>query len=520
MTETEIALQQVQAGVDASHALLGLGVSIGEDATTPELMAEQESPAYEDPIDQHTQTESAELRPDTNPHVHDNNTTAVTDEDQPAVAAAAASRPKSGTMRRKVAKRTYGSPVFALKPPPAPVSATVTTNTITNSAAASIKNDYYKYDESLSVPSLQLFRESAFRPLTETAAIIESEMGVASMEDLDMAAPMLLYSLSTSSSRNFNRKRKQREVQQEQEQQAAAEDMLLFTPPTSATVPSAPEPAVPSRVPSAKSPVPSPEKKKPASSEKIKRTRSKPSISLKKQESMSSAAASNGRATFKTSTKTGAKTKTKITKKKSRAVPGGKKGAVPDRVKRTYLKKGSSPPSGKMARAMKPKEPLIALPEIRADVVLPWPMDGKIIPSLHSNDVLSGRGNGVAIYPGNRQFRDFIRSFKDEYVRAYRNEKGNVASDVIRTVLSLSPPGRFVEKAKSGNGYVLVDYSRALEKTSQALREGSAALRVMVFKEEMYKYSKGGTNTAKAKVTEKAKAMNMDQAKDKSNGEG
>jgi hypothetical protein len=532
MTETEIALQQAQAGVDASQALLGLGVSIEENATTPELMAEQESPSYEDPIDHPTPTtsasNSAELRPDTNPHLsHDSDNTtasAVTDEDQPAVAVAAASRPKSGTMRRKVAKRTYGSPVFASKPPPAPVPVSTTTTNNTNSAfnSASTKNDYYKYDESVlsasSVPALQLFRESAFRPLTETAAIIESEMGVASLEDLDMAAPMLLYSLSTSSSRNFNRKRKQRELQQQQEeQQAAAEDMLLFTPAVS-TVNAHPV-SVPSRVPSPKAARTSvttiSEKKKPVSSEKVKRTRSKPSISLKKQESISSAAASNGRSSKTAASKTSAasKAKTKTTKKKGKAAPVARKVKVPEKVKRTYLKKGSTPPMGKMARSMKPAEPLIALPQIRSDVQLPWPMNGQVIPFLHSNDVLSGRGNGVAIYPGNRQFREFIRSFKDEYVRAFRNEKGNVASDVIRTVLSLTPPGRFVEKAKNGNGYQLVDYSRALEKTSQALREGSAALRVMVFK-DMYNKTRVESDTAKLKDYESKKAMNTtDKAK-------
>lgn len=526
MTETEIALQQAQAGVDASQALLGLGVSIEEEATTPELMAEQESPAYGDPIDHEstsTAASSAELRPDTNPvNSHDSNNTtasAVTDEDQPAAttAAATASRPKSGTMRRKVAKRTYGSPVFASKPPPAPVPVSTTTT----ETAASTKNDYYQYDEpvlSSTAPSLQLFREAAaFRPLTETAAIIESEMGVSSvsLEDLDMAAPMLLYSLSTSSSRNFNRKRKQRELQQQQdEQQAAAEDMLLFTPPTvSSTAPTVSAASVPSRV--KKEVSSSPDKKKPVAAEKVKRTRSKPAISLKKQESISSAAAPKGRSNPKitrTAAAAKSKTKTKATKKKtnSKAAPPAKKvptfpTKVPDKVKRTYHKKESSPASGKMARAMKPSEGmLIALPEINPAVKLPWPMDGQVFPTLHSNDVLSGRGNGVAIYPGNRQFREFIRSFKDEYVRAYRNEKGNVASDVIRTVLSLNPPGRFVEKAKSGNGYQLVDYSRALEKTSQALREGSAALRVMVFK-DMYK-SRVDVDKEKVRAKDNARA--------------
>jgi hypothetical protein len=383
-------------------------------------------------------------------------------------------------------------------------------------------------------------------------------MGVASLEDLDMAAPMLLYSLSTSSTRNYNRKRKQRELQQEQEQHTAAEDELLFSPAaelpeeseSSASV-SAEKTLVPSppkkkfkSSPDKKKSVSSPDKKKSGSPEKIKRTRV---ISRKKQESMSSLDTTTTKgSTSKGSTKKASSTKagtnkastTKTTKKKAKAGQSAKKVAPGKQVRRTtYTKKSSGVPGD--PTAFNSKGTVANLPTINPGIKLPWPMKGETFPSLHPNDVLSGRGNGVAIYPGNRQFREFIRLFKDRYVRAYRNEKGTVASDVIKTVLSLNPPGRFVEKAnKTGTEFQLVDYSRALEKTSQALREGSAALRVMVFK-DMDRADKakaqelqnrknamaGGlpileAEKARARAMEKARAMAKVKVEEKGQGQG
>jgi hypothetical protein len=276
----------------------------------------------------------------------------------------------------------------------------------------------------------------------------------------------------------------------------------------------------------------SPDKKKSVSSEKVKRTRSKPAISRKKQESLVSGAGPTATtktiATKTSATKTNA-TKTSATKKKAKEGQSAKKGAIPSKVKRTYVKKtaasaASQPPEDEYVgpTAYDPNG-IITMPTIRPDVILPWAMKGETFPSLHPNDVLSGRGNGVAIYPGNRQFRDFIRMFKDRYVRAYRNEKGTVAADVIRTVLSLDPPGRFVEKAnKNGTEFQLVDYSRALEKTSQALREGSAALRVMVFKDvekgdkarALERQMSGGVMVFNKEI-EKARTMDRARAMDR-----
>jgi hypothetical protein len=546
MTETETALQQ--AGADASQALLGLGGSMDKaDATTPELTAEQESPAsYEDPLDNNANMNHALslLRPDSDtnhPNPHDNITTPVSDEDQPVAAVAAtaaavaASRPRSGILRRKAAKRTFGSPLFSPKPPPPPAPPAVAPAPFPY-PSSNTKNDNDEDDDCdyyFSSPSLQLFRESAAlteyaRPLTETAAIIESEMGGTSLEDLDMAAPMLLYSLSTSSTRNYNRKRKQRELQDQKLAAAAEEHSNNNIINNNNNADTSKQPLFSLPVPVAKKPTLTPERKQkqaPVPPEDKAVNKRKRTISRKKQESMVSATA-GASGTTGTATKISAA----AARKKGAAAGAPKKRSYVKRAQATLpLTLAPAAPAAKPVQSppvqgnplFAPKGPVI-MPEMRYDVQIPWAMVGEIFPKLNPNDVLSGRGNGVAIYPGNRQFREYIRMFKEQYVRAYRNEKGNVAADVIRTILSLNPPGRFVEKAKGGHGYQLVDYARALEKTSQALREGSAELRSIVHKSRVkfvLKEESPDTNTVtavKAKDKTKAKSKSPDKVKEKS----
>jgi hypothetical protein len=89
-------------------------------------------------------------------------------------------------------------------------------------------------------------------------------------------------------------------------------------------------------------------------------------------------------------------------------------------------------------------------------------------------DVLLGRGNGIATWIGNKNFRRIVDSYKAAYQKAHRHEKSKVAKQVIQDVLQ-EEKGRFIRKSPSGD-YILVAYKRALEKTCQCLREKSAAL--------------------------------------------
>lgn len=88
----------------------------------------------------------------------------------------------------------------------------------------------------------------------------------------------------------------------------------------------------------------------------------------------------------------------------------------------------------------------------------------------HVHDVLLGRGNGVAQFPGNQVFRDFCWNAREAYHKAMRNEKGRVAENIIALVRKRKPSGRFLEQQR-GDLYTEVHYDRVKEKICQALRE-------------------------------------------------
>jgi hypothetical protein len=88
--------------------------------------------------------------------------------------------------------------------------------------------------------------------------------------------------------------------------------------------------------------------------------------------------------------------------------------------------------------------------------------------TLHECDVLLGRGNGIASWVGNKNFRSIVFSYKKAYKKSPRHEKSLVSRQVIEDVHKGG--GRFVERDSSG-GHVEVTYEKALEKTCQCLRE-------------------------------------------------
>lgn len=96
----------------------------------------------------------------------------------------------------------------------------------------------------------------------------------------------------------------------------------------------------------------------------------------------------------------------------------------------------------------------------------------EVFDRLGKNDVLLGRGNGIAHHPGNISFRRLVWSYRGMYEEASRDDKRCVALQVIGDLSSLDPPGRFVEFSTKHEGkFELVTESRAIEKTCQALRE-------------------------------------------------
>lgn len=99
----------------------------------------------------------------------------------------------------------------------------------------------------------------------------------------------------------------------------------------------------------------------------------------------------------------------------------------------------------------------------------------EVIDGFRNNDVILGRGGRTNKHIGNRQFRALVSKFRSSYIVADKLDKSPIARFIVETVRSLNPPGRFVKCDDFGHWYD-VGNKRALEKTTQALREGGVGV--------------------------------------------
>jgi len=103
------------------------------------------------------------------------------------------------------------------------------------------------------------------------------------------------------------------------------------------------------------------------------------------------------------------------------------------------------------------------------------PLSG--IDKPHDNDVLCGRGVTTNRHPGNESFRSLVNCNKELYVTSTKKQKMKISRSIVEAVRSLEPPGRFLEKDQSSGKWFDIGDKKAVEKTSQALRDGAAGLR-------------------------------------------
>lgn len=97
-------------------------------------------------------------------------------------------------------------------------------------------------------------------------------------------------------------------------------------------------------------------------------------------------------------------------------------------------------------------------------------------------DVLSGRGGGTNVHPGNRNFRDLINMHRRAYLKARKNDKPAISRAIVRSVRESN--GGFLKKDdKSGLWFEIGD-DAAREKTSQALRQRAPEMRKLLFDTE------------------------------------
>ena len=89
---------------------------------------------------------------------------------------------------------------------------------------------------------------------------------------------------------------------------------------------------------------------------------------------------------------------------------------------------------------------------------------------LPHQDVLFGRGGVTNHHKGNLRYRDIISIHRQDYIRAQKAEKPNVARRIVRAIRTGLNPGRFLRKGKDGKWHQVSD-KEAAWKASQALRE-------------------------------------------------
>ena len=101
---------------------------------------------------------------------------------------------------------------------------------------------------------------------------------------------------------------------------------------------------------------------------------------------------------------------------------------------------------------------------------------------FEENDVLSGRGGGTNVHPGNRTFRDLINMHRRAYLKARKNDKPSISRAIVRTIRESG--GRFLKKQEKQGCWIEIGDDAAREKTSQALRQRAPEMRRLLFDTE------------------------------------
>mmetsp|Transcript_22530 Transcript_22530/g.34049 ORF Transcript_22530/g.34049 Transcript_22530/m.34049 type:complete len:187 (-) Transcript_22530:1358-1918(-) len=90
-------------------------------------------------------------------------------------------------------------------------------------------------------------------------------------------------------------------------------------------------------------------------------------------------------------------------------------------------------------------------------------------------DVLCGRGGAALRHPGNQTYRRLVHLNKGLYITCLKAEKLKISRSIVAAIREQN--GRFLEKEAGGNTWYDIGDKKAMEKTSQALREGQPKLR-------------------------------------------
>ena len=114
----------------------------------------------------------------------------------------------------------------------------------------------------------------------------------------------------------------------------------------------------------------------------------------------------------------------------------------------------------------------------------------EIIIDVHNNDIIGGRGSLPLRHPGNISYRKIVNSNKQAYIKCMKNDKLRLSRSIVAAIRETG--GRFLERVSPYNkdedgtpvAYRDIGDRRAIEKTSQALREGQPKLKRMIMAAE------------------------------------
>ena len=112
----------------------------------------------------------------------------------------------------------------------------------------------------------------------------------------------------------------------------------------------------------------------------------------------------------------------------------------------------------------------------------PIPASTEGTSTFNDADVLSGRGGGTNVHPGNRNFRDLINMHRRAYLKARKNDKPAISRAIVRSIRDTT--GRFLRKDEKSGLWFEVGDDAAREKTSQALRQRAPEMRKLLFDTE------------------------------------
>lgn len=101
---------------------------------------------------------------------------------------------------------------------------------------------------------------------------------------------------------------------------------------------------------------------------------------------------------------------------------------------------------------------------------------------FNDQDVLSGRGGGTNVHPGNRNFRDLINLHRRAYLKARKNDKPAISRAIVRSIRENN--GKFLKKDEKTGLWFEIGDDAAREKTSQALRQRAPEMRKLLFDTE------------------------------------